>query len=283
MNGKDPWASQAQNDLMWTFTEPHVRVAMDGIRVPTGAFVLDVAAGTGSCAVPLAVRCAQQGSAPHILATDLSPGMVAALAANAEQAGVSSLVESKVMNAAMLELPDHSCDFVLIMFGLMLMPQKLVVAAELARVLKPGGRLIMTAWKSAGSVAVLRSIIAGAGKDPETANGLEALVYSLATAQQIQGVLCPAGFENIQVSEHEENYDITGPMLDKYIETFLENPCISGAFVGIPRDDVVAGVRHVLAEPSNGGSHFISTITHATKRCTELVGSERTLPDRLTG
>jgi ubiquinone/menaquinone biosynthesis C-methylase UbiE len=286
MDAQDAWASQAQNDLMWTFTEPHVRVAMDGIRVPNGAFVLDVAAGTGSCAVPLAVRCAQQGSTPHILATDLSPGMVAALAANAEQAGVSSLVESKVMNAAKLELPDHSCDLVLIMFGLMLMPQKLVVAAELARVLKPGGRLIMTAWKSAGSVAVLRSIVAGAGKDPETVKDLEALVYSLATAQQIQDLLRPAGFENIHVSEHEENYDLTGPMLDKYIETFLENPCISGAFVGMPRDDIVAGVRRALAEPSNGGSHFISTITHATKRgttVTELVGSEGTLSDGVTG
>ena len=95
---------------------------------------------------------------------------------------------------------------------------------------------------------------------------------------------CAFGTASKNLRDHEENYDITGPMLDKYIETFLENPCISGAFVGIPRDDVVAGVRHVLAEPSNGGSHFISTITHATKRCTtELVGSERTLPDRLTG
>jgi hypothetical protein len=72
-------------------------------------------------------------------------------------------------------------------------------------------------------------------------------------------------------------------MLDKYIETFLENPCISGAFVGIPRDDVVAGVRRVLAEPSNGGSHFISTITHATKCCTPPSSWEGTLPDRLTG
>jgi ubiquinone/menaquinone biosynthesis C-methylase UbiE len=264
----DAWAKQAQNDIMWTITEPHVRAAMSRVDVPEGATVLDIAAGTGSCAIPLALRSLELGRRVRILATDLSPGMLDVLASNASSAGVGERIERRVMNAEQLDgVADASCDVVVCMFALMFIAPKAKVAAEFARVLKPGGRLVLTTWKSAGSVSALPAILSSAGKDPAAVAGLEAVVYSLATPQQIEEAVRPAGFTAFSFSEHEERYDLgaAGPLFDRYVDTFIDNPCISMAFAGIPRDDVAAAVRGVLSLPGGTARDFTSLITYATR------------------
>jgi ubiquinone/menaquinone biosynthesis C-methylase UbiE len=116
-------------------------VARVGVR--TGETVLDVACGTGNVAIPAALAGAQ------VTGVDITPEHFPAARARATVAGVAvNWVEG---DAEALPFEDESFDVVLSAFGCMLAPNHEVAAAELARVLRPGGRLGVTAFTSDGA------------------------------------------------------------------------------------------------------------------------------------
>jgi SAM-dependent methyltransferase len=122
-----------------------------GVR--PGERVLDVAAGTGA----LALAAAREGA--RVLATDFSPDMVARLSARLRAEGFDAAgCEAQVMNGQALELPDASFDAAFSIFGVMLFPDHRKGLAELARVLRPGGRACVAVWtreEGAGPALVL--------------------------------------------------------------------------------------------------------------------------------
>ena len=104
--------------------------------------VLDVACGTGNAAI----RSAQAGG--RTTGLDLTPELLEAGRAEARQAGVE--VEWVEGDAEDLPFGDETFDVVLSTFGVMFPPRHRVTAAELARVLRPGGRLGVCSWTSTG-------------------------------------------------------------------------------------------------------------------------------------
>ncbi len=107
-----------------------------GVR--PGDEVLDVACGTGNAAI----RAAEAGA--QVTALDLTPELLRAGERLAEGAGVE--VEWVEGDAEELPFVDGSFDVVLSTFGCMFAPRHAVAAAELARVLRPGGRLALFTW-----------------------------------------------------------------------------------------------------------------------------------------
>jgi ubiquinone/menaquinone biosynthesis C-methylase UbiE len=105
--------------------------------------VLDVACGTGNVAVPAAVAGGQ------VTGLDITPEHFPAARARAGAARVTvNWVEG---DAEALPFEDDSFDVVLSCFGCMLAPDHATAAAELARVLRPGGRLGVTAFTPDGT------------------------------------------------------------------------------------------------------------------------------------
>ncbi|MGY1744241.1 class I SAM-dependent methyltransferase [Blastococcus sp. SYSU D00695] len=100
------------------------------------ARVLEVAAGTGR--VTRRLREALPEAA--ITATDLNPGMVAAGAQRVPG------VEWRAADALDLGVPAASVDLVVCSFGIMFVPDRPAAAAEAARVLAPGGTLLLSVW-----------------------------------------------------------------------------------------------------------------------------------------
>lgn len=123
----------ARNDL-WPMGERIVKRA----RVLDGEDVLDVGCGTGNAAI----RAAQAGG--RVVGVDLTPELFGAARSEAAAAGV--LVEWVEGDAEQLPFEDESFDAVLSVFGAMFAPRHRVTAHELARVLRPGGRLVMFNW-----------------------------------------------------------------------------------------------------------------------------------------
>ena len=120
------------------------RVAASAAGVGPGDRVLDVATGTGALAAELAGRGAE------VLALDFSWNMVATGAARvdartAPAAAAPSAGRIHWLNGdgTRLPLPDASVDAVTIAFGLRNLPDTEAGLRELARVTRPGGRLVV--------------------------------------------------------------------------------------------------------------------------------------------
>ncbi len=113
-----------------------------GVR--EGQRVLDVAAGTGSSAIPAAKTGAQ------VIASDLTPEFFDVGRAAAAEAGAE--LEWMQADAEALPFDATSFDVVLSAIGAMFAPHHDAVARELLRVTKPGGTIAMANWTPEGVI-----------------------------------------------------------------------------------------------------------------------------------
>ena len=108
-----------------------------------GEHALDIACGTGLVTFPLAQAVTPTG---WVVATDISQAMVDILRAEAERRGMPQ-VEAFRADAETLEaLPAATFDLVTCALGFMYFPEPDRAMAEIMRVLKPGGRVIIAVW-----------------------------------------------------------------------------------------------------------------------------------------
>src|SRR5688572_10610473 len=112
--------------------------------VTDGEKVLDVACGTGAAAIPAAKR------GGRVTALDLTPELLEAGRRRAGEAGVE--IDWVEGDAEELPFEDESFDVVLSTIGVMFAPRHEVAAHELARMLKPGGRIAVASWTPDGGI-----------------------------------------------------------------------------------------------------------------------------------
>lgn len=117
---------------------------VERVGVRPGEDVLDVACGTGNATIP----AAQAGAST--VGVDLTPELLERGRARADAAGVE--IEWIEGDAEELPFADESFDVVLSTFGCMFAPRHETAARELARVLRPGGRLGLASWTPEGFV-----------------------------------------------------------------------------------------------------------------------------------
>jgi SAM-dependent methyltransferase len=115
--------------------------------------VLDVACGSGNGAIAAARRC--WGNA---VGTDFVPAL---LERGRERAAAERLAV-EFIEADVQDLPfeDASFDIVMSIFGAMFAPDQQGTAAEMLRVVKPGGRIGMANWTPDGGISGLFMILA---------------------------------------------------------------------------------------------------------------------------
>ncbi len=121
-------------------TPTHMWLGNEGLRqagLRAGMRFLDVAAGSGALSIPAARLGAQ------VLATDQSPVMLELLSARARREGLE--IETRVMDGHALEIDNNSFDLAGSQFGVMLFPDMPKGIREMARVVRPGGRVLMIA------------------------------------------------------------------------------------------------------------------------------------------
>lgn len=106
--------------------------------------VLDVACGTGNATLP----AARTGAT--VTGLDLVPSLLD----EARERAAAEDLEITFMEGDAEELPfaDGSFDVVVSTFGCMFAPRHAVTAAEIARVVKPGGRIGICSWRPEGRI-----------------------------------------------------------------------------------------------------------------------------------
>lgn len=125
---------------------------VDRAGVQPDDVVLDVACGAGNATIPAAKAAART------VGLDITPELIEAGKKAAAEAGVE--IEWMEGDAQDMELEDESFDVVISVFGCMFAPDHKKAAAELVRVLKPGGRMIVAAWRPEGNVGRMFGTIA---------------------------------------------------------------------------------------------------------------------------
>jgi SAM-dependent methyltransferase len=108
------------------------------LALPPTTLVLDIATGTGNLAVPLA------RSGCVVTGIDIAPNLLEQARARAAQENLTIAFDED--DAEALPYADASFDAIVTMFGAQFAPRPALVAAECARVLKPGGKLAMANW-----------------------------------------------------------------------------------------------------------------------------------------
>lgn len=127
--------------MIWSVGAHLVRAVGAG----PGADLTDVGCGTGN----VAIQAAEAGA--RVTGVDLAPEMLERARAAADRAELE--ITWMEGDAEALPLPDASADAVVSSFGCMFAPRHEVAARELARVLRSGGRMAVSAWTTDSSVA----------------------------------------------------------------------------------------------------------------------------------
>ncbi len=129
------------DDLMMDFLKPK---GDEIIRLidPKGAdVVLDIASGTGEPGLTIATML----KGGKVVITDLSEDMLAIARENAAKRGITN-IETVACDVSELPFADNTFDAISCRFGFMFFPDMLLAAKEMARVLKPGGRIATSVW-----------------------------------------------------------------------------------------------------------------------------------------
>jgi len=133
----DIWSGASYERIAETFAPIHDRV-VEALAIEPGSRVLDVACGTGG----VALRAARAGA--DVVGTDISADQLAKARHAAEAEGLA--IQFDEGDCQELPYGDAEFDAVASAFGAIFAPDHERTAAELARVCRSGGRLVLTAW-----------------------------------------------------------------------------------------------------------------------------------------
>jgi len=174
-----------------------------------GTRVLDVACGSG---YPALVGATRVGSTGRVVATDVSPAMLAVARRRAAARALAN-VEFVERDADDLQFDGESFDAVTNTYGLMFCDDIARALLEARRVLKPGGRLAVATWDDR-SKSPFFTVIGGVAADvlslPQPASG-EPGPFRLASSAALAQTLDDAGFSDVVVDSRAMTFELASP------------------------------------------------------------------------
>jgi demethylmenaquinone methyltransferase/2-methoxy-6-polyprenyl-1,4-benzoquinol methylase len=126
--------------------DPAIHSAIEALQFPSGSRGLDAGCGIGLQAMMLAEAV---GPAGHVTGLDLSPELLAYARKIVDESGLSKRIAFKEGNVTELPFDDGAFDWAWSMDCVGYLPlEPLPLLLELARVVRPGGRVAILAWSS---------------------------------------------------------------------------------------------------------------------------------------
>ncbi len=161
-----------------------------------GELVIDLGCGHGTTTLALAERVTPSG---HIHGVDISGVLLEIARARADEVNLSNVTLTEA-DATTYAFEAGRFDLVFSRFGLMFFEDPVASFSNLARVLKPAGRLVFLCWKAIdengwvfeGLKATFKHLEPPAPAKPGAPGP-----FSLADPERIRSILTGAGFSNI--------------------------------------------------------------------------------------
>ena len=178
-------------------------------HIKAGEVVVDLGSGGG---LDVFLASKQVGPTGRAIGIDMTPAMIERARANAKSGGYTN-VEFHLSTIDKIPLPDASVDCVISNCVLNLAPDKPAVFREIARVLKPGGRLAVSdiALKHELPEAIAKSVAAYVG-----------CIAGAIRIDDYRSGLLAAGFEHVEIVD-------SGADLNAYAKVENQAGCCSPA------------------------------------------------------
>jgi ubiquinone/menaquinone biosynthesis C-methylase UbiE len=153
-------------------------------ELPDGAAVLDIPCGSG-----VALRGIRPGQRLRYVAGDISEAMLERTGREAKRRGVADVVELRQADVEALPFADGEFDLVVSFTGLHCFPDPHRAVLEIARVVRPGGRITGSAFLTDGRrYEPMRLIGRSSG-----------LMGPSASEEEVRNWLAEGGFEQIEL------------------------------------------------------------------------------------
>jgi ubiquinone/menaquinone biosynthesis C-methylase UbiE len=173
-------------------------------EIKPGDKVLDIATGIGEPAVTAAKRVKPSGK---VVATDISPQMIAIAKSRAKSLDLDSIMEFREGDAEKLDLPKSSFNAILSRWGLMFLPNLPATLAEIRKLLIPGGRFAAAVWSTPPKVPFLDLAFSTVRKQINAPPAPPGILgpFSLADPEALMRSFTQAGFKDVRV----ESFPVT--------------------------------------------------------------------------
>jgi len=179
------------------------RKAVRSLQAPDGGQVLDLASGTAD----IALAVARHYPTVTVQGIDPSAGMLGVGTAKIEAAGLSERIQLDLGDAQDLSQDDNSFDACSIAFGIRNVPDRLAALREMARVVRPGGRIVilelstpshgLQAWASRIHVEHVVPLVGGLLSGPEAYQHLRDSMHAFPSDEEFSALMAQAGLVDL--------------------------------------------------------------------------------------
>jgi SAM-dependent methyltransferase len=206
--------------LLGQLFEPWAAELVTRAELWPGCSVLDVASGLGPVA---RLAAAAAGPSGRVVASDISAAMLTAAAARPVPPGWAP-VEYRQCPVSAITAADDSFDAVLCQHGLQFFPDRGAAAAEMRRVTRPGGILVLSTWAAEhplGLFGPVNHVLRDAGLTEPYPRAFDSDTYRLSITE-LRDLLQAAGWRDVRVQTAE--LDATWPDAETATAALLGTP-----------------------------------------------------------
>ncbi|MGK2861516.1 MAG: class I SAM-dependent methyltransferase [Chitinophagaceae bacterium] len=205
------------DNLTMEFLNPLGEAIIKKIKPSGNDKILDIAAGTGEPGLTIASML----DGGNVVLTDVAQDMLEIAKENAQRRGIGN-IETRVCDVSELPFDDNSFDAISCRFGFMFFPDMQIAANEMARVLKPGGRLATSVWNVPEKNFWVTAMMGTIKKNmdlPQPSPGAPGM-FRCSPPGLMRGIFEKAGFKN--VSEQEVATKLNAGTIDTYWNMMTE-------------------------------------------------------------
>lgn len=213
------WASGS--GYQWIVQETLMDALLSGVLtrvlhhadLKPGEHVLDIGCGTGASCLAAAGLV---GPAGHVTGVDIAAQLLDRAGIRAKEAGLPN-TSFVLADAQTHAFAPASVDVIISRFGVMFFEDPVAAFANMAKALKPGGRLVFAAWPPAAQVPwfsiPVGAVIARLGKPaPTDPNAPGPLAFQ--NADRVTAMMDAAGLANVRCLSETVDLTPKGPLAD---------------------------------------------------------------------